>query len=143
VVALGACALVVIGIIVLVAGRRRPSEPSWKMRTTHLLDEIEQLTNHLAVVSPDGLHAVAQSDATRLATMRGTLANLIAAAPDGTSRMALNGLTTPLAELHGAVDANAMSPDPSSQPTGASVSQLAAQLHTASTSARANLPIQG
>jgi hypothetical protein len=73
-----------------------------------------------------------------LATMRGTLTDLIASAPDGTSRMALNGLTTPLAELHGAVDAIAMSPDPSRQPAGASVPQLATQLHTASASVRAN-----
>jgi hypothetical protein len=130
--------LVVIGVIALIAGRRRPRGPSWQMRTTQLLDEIDQLTNHLAAVSPDGLHAVAQSDAMSLATMRGTLTDLIASAPDGTTRMALNELTTPLAELHGAVDAIAMSPGPSSQLQGASVPQLATQLHTASASVRAN-----
>jgi hypothetical protein len=138
-------AILVIGAIVAivaVAHRRRPG-PSWQIRTTTMLDEIEQLTNHLAVVSPAGLHAVAQADATSLATMRATLRDLVSSAPDATSQMALNGLTTPLAELHGAVDAIAMSPDPSIQPGGASVSQLATQLHTAAAAARADLALQG
>jgi hypothetical protein len=53
--------------------------------------------------------------------------------------MVLNELTTPAAALHGAVDAIAMSADPSIPPDGGSVSQLARQLHTASASARAAL----
>ena len=61
----------------------------------------------------------------RLATMRATLRDLIESAPDTTSRTALNGLTTPIAELHGAVDAIAMSADPSIQHDGGSVVQLA------------------
>ena len=69
--------------------------------------------------------------------MRATLRDLIASAPDTNSQMVLNQLTTPTAELHGAVDAVAMSADPSIQPDSASVSQLARQLHTASASARA------
>jgi hypothetical protein len=130
--------IVVIGVIVANARRRR-SGPSWQIRTTTLLDEIDQLTSHLAAVTPAGLHAVAQSDAMRLATMRATLQDLIASAPGANSQMVLNQLTTPTAALHGAVDAVAMSADPSIQPDSASVSQLARQLHTASASARAAL----
>jgi hypothetical protein len=108
---------------------------------TTLLDGIEQLTSHLAAVTPGGLHAVAQSDAMRLATMRATLRDLIESAPDTTSRTALNGLTTPIAELHGAVDAIAMSADPSIQSDGGSVVRLATQLHTGSASVRAYFAI--
>ena len=132
--------VVLVAIVAIIANARRGrSGPSWQIRTTTLLDEIEQLTSHLAAIAPAGLHAVAQSDAMRLATMRATLRDLIASAPDTNSQMVLNELTTPAAALHGAVDAIAMSADPSVQPDGASVSQLARQLHTASTSARAAL----
>ncbi len=133
-------ALIVIGVIAAIASRRHRG-PSWQIQTTTLLDEIEQLTSHLVAVSPGGLHAVAQSDAMRLATMRATLRDLVASAPDANSQTALNGLTIPVAELHGAVDAIAMSPDPSFQSPGASVSQLATQLHTAATSVRAGLAL--
>ncbi len=133
-------ALVVIGVIVAMALRRRP-DPSWQIRTTTLLDEIEQLTIDLAAAAPGGLHAVAQSDAMRLATLRATLRDLIGSAPDASSQMSLNRLAAPIAALHGAVDAIAMSADPSIQPAGASVSQLATQLHTASASVRADLAI--
>ncbi len=135
--------LVIVVIVVIVAivanARRRRSGPSWQIRTTTLLDEIEQLTSHLAALTPGGLHAVAQSDAMRLATMRATLRDLIVSAPDANSQAVLNQLTTPTAALHGAVDAVAMSADPSIQPDSASVSELARQLHTASASARAAL----
>ena len=135
-----AAVIVLIGVIAALARRRRPG-PSWQIRVTTLLDGIEQLTSHLAAVTPGGLHAVAQSDAMRLATMRATLRDLIESAPDTASQAALNGLTTPIAQLHGAVDAIAMSADPSIQPDGVSVAQLATQLHTASASARAYLAI--
>ena len=134
-------AVVIIGAIVALASRRRPG-PSWQIRATTLLDEIDQLTSHLAAATPGGLHAVAQSDAMRLATMRATLRDLVASSPDATSQMALNGLTTPMAELHGAVDAIAMSADPSIQLDGGSVVQLATQLHTASASVRATSPFR-
>ena len=78
----------------------------------------------------------------RLATLRATLRDLVASAPDANSKTALNGLTASLAALHGAVDAIAMSVDPSIQPDGASVSRLATELHTASASARADLAIR-
>ena len=118
--------VVLVAIVAIIANaRRRRSGPSWQIRTTTLLDEIEQLTSHLAAITPAGLHAVAQSDAMRLATMRATLRDLIASAPGTNSQMVLNELTTPAAALHGAVDAIAMSADPSIQPDGASVSQLA------------------
>lgn len=135
-------AIVVIGTIVVLARRHRAG-PSWQLRTTTLLDDIEQLTSHLAAVTPDGLHAVAVSDANRLATMRATLRDLIESAPDANSQMALNGLTTSLAELHAAIDAIAMSADPSIQSDGASISRLATQLHTATASARADLAVHG
>jgi hypothetical protein len=134
-------ALVVIGAIVAIARGRRGG-PSWQIRSTTLLDEIEQLTSHLAAVTPGGLRAVAQSDAIKLATLRATLRDLVASAPDVNSKTALDGLTASLAALHSAVDAIAMSADPSVQPDGASVSQLATQLHTASASARADLAIR-
>jgi hypothetical protein len=97
--------------------------------------------NALAAIDPSGLQAVAQSDAMSLATMRATLGDVVSSAPDATKQMALNGLTTPRAALHGAVDAIAMSPDPSTPPDGASVSQLATRLHTASASVRAGLAL--
>jgi hypothetical protein len=97
------------------------------------------LTSHLAALTPNGLQAVAQSDAMRLATMRATLGTVIATAPNDSNQAALNRLTTPIAALHGAVDAIAMSADPSAQPVSASVSQLATQLHTTSASVRAEL----
>jgi hypothetical protein len=131
-------AIIVIGALVAVA-RRRPSGPSWPNRTTSLLDEIEQLTSHLVALTPEGLHAVATQDAMRLATMRATLRDLIESAPDTTSRTVLTGLSAPIADLHGAVDALALSAGPSSTPAGTAVSSLAAQLHTASTSVRAQL----
>jgi hypothetical protein len=134
--------IVVIVAIVANARRRRSVGPSWQIRTTTLLDEIEQLTSHLAALTPGGLHAVAQSDALRLATMRATLQDLIVSAPNANSQAVLNQLTTPTAALHGAVDAVAMSADPSIQPDSASVSELARQLHTASASARAALVSQ-
>ena len=137
-----AIAVLVVIVAIIANARRRRSGPSWQIRTTTLLDEIEQLTSHLAAIAPGGLHAVAQSDAMRLATMRATLRDLIASAPGTNSQMVLNELTTPAAALHGAVDAIAMSADPSIQPDGASVSQLARQLHTASASARAALASQ-
>ena len=50
---LGALLLVV--AIVAIASRRRPG-PSWQVRATTMLDEIEQLTSHLAASQPpDGL----------------------------------------------------------------------------------------
>ena len=136
-------ALVVIGVIGAIAAmtRRRRLDPSWQIRSTTLLDEVEQLTSHLAVVTPAGLHAVAQSDAAKLATLRARLAELVASAPDAHSGTALNGLTASLAALHGAVDAIAMSAGPSMQPDVVSVAQIAAQLHTASATARAELAI--
>lgn len=135
-------AFVVIGAVVAIA-RRRSSDPSWQIRATTLLDEIEQLTSHLAAIHPSGLHAVAGTDAMRLATMRAQLQELIASAPDAGVQMALNRLTTPIAELHGAIDVIAMSADPSIQPDGASVTRLATQLHTASASVRAELAVHG
>ncbi len=132
--------LVIIGALALVA-RRRPSGPTWQARTTSLLDEIEQLTSHLVAVTPAGLHAVARQDATTLATMRATLRELIESAPDVNSRTVLTGLTAPLAELHGAIDAIALSAEPSPTPAGTGVSQLAAQVHTVSTSVRATLAV--
>ena len=72
--------------------------------------------------------------------MRATLRDLIESAPDAPSRTALSGLTTPIAELHGAIDAIAMSADPSIQTDGASVAQLATQLHTASASGAPTSP---
>ena len=76
-----------------------------------------------------------------LATMRATLRDLIESAPNATSRTVLAGLTTPIAELHGAIDVIAMSVQPSPTQTGPAVSQLAAQLHTVSTSVRAELAL--
>ena len=75
-----AVVLVVVAAVAMARGRRR--SPSWQVRSTTLLDEIEQLTSHLAVVTPAGLHAVAQSDAMKLATLRATLRELVASAPD-------------------------------------------------------------
>jgi hypothetical protein len=132
--------IVVVGAFVVLA-RRRPSGPSWPNRTTSLLDEIEQLTSHLVALTPDGLHAVAAQDAMRLATLRATLGELIESAPDAASRTVLAGLNAPMAELHGAVDALALSAEPSSTPAGPAVPSLAAQLHTVSTSVRAQLAL--
>ena len=97
-------AIIVIGAIVAIARRRRPSS-SWQLQATTLLDEIDQLTIHLAALTPSGLQAVAQSDGMRLATMRATLGTVIATAPNDSNQAALNRLTTPIAALHGAVDA--------------------------------------
>ena len=134
----------VIAVVVARSSRRRPSSsPSWSISATTLLDETEQLTSHLAAVTPGGLHAVAPADAARLATMRVTLAELVRSAPDPRSQAALNSLTTPMATLHGAVDAIAMSAGPSIEPAPSSVSQLAAQLHTTAASARAGLAMNG
>ncbi len=136
-------AIAVIGAIAVIVARSRRSRSgpgaSWSIRAATLLDETEQLTSHLAAVTPGGLHAVAPSDAVRLATMRVTLVELIGSAPDARSQAALNSLTTPMAALHGAVDAVAMSAGPSVEPPASSVAQLAAQLHTAAASARAGL----
>ena len=81
-------ALLVIGVIVAIVAmaRRRPPGPSWQIRTTTMLDEIEQLTNHLAAVSPGGLRTVAQADAMSLATMRATLKDLVSSAPTPPAR---------------------------------------------------------
>ena len=136
---LGALVVIVVIVALVANARRRRVGPSWQIRTTTLLDEIEQLTSHLAAITPGGLHAVAQSDAMRLATMRAALRDLIVSAPDTNSQTVLNELTSPIAALHGAVDAIAMSADPSIQPDSVSVSQLATQLHTASASVRADL----
>ncbi len=102
--------LVVVGAIVAIVAitRRRSSGPPWEIRAATLLDEIEQLTSHLVAVTPDGLGAVAQADAMRVATLRATLRDLITTAPDANIQMALNGLTTPISALHGALDAIAM-----------------------------------
>ena len=75
--------------------------------------------------------------------MRAALRDLVESAPDANRRTALNALTTPLAELHGAIDASAMSADPSLHSDGTSISRLAAQLHTASAAARADLALHG
>jgi hypothetical protein len=89
-----------------------------------------------------GLHAVVASDAAKLATMRAALGDLITSAPDGNRRMVLSRLTTPMAELHGAIDVIALSADPSTEPAGVPVTQLAAQLHTTAASVRADLALQ-
>jgi hypothetical protein len=137
---LGAVVLLAIGALVA-RSRRRPSEPPWQARTTTLLDDVDELTSHLAALTPDGVRAVAHLDAATLATTRARLSELVASAPDVARRTALDRLTGPTAELHGAVDAVALSAGGTVQPGGASVAQLAAQLHTASASARADLAV--
>ncbi len=134
-------AIVVAVGAILVFARRRPTGPSWQSRTTSLLDEVEQLSSHLVALTPDGLHAVAPQDATRLATLRATLRELTQSAPDTASRSVLTGLSAPIADLHRAIDALALSAGPSSTPAGTAVPSLAAQLHTVSTSARAELAL--
>jgi len=107
-----------------------------------LLDEIDQLSTHLVSITPGGMHAVAQADARALATMRATLRDVIAKAPNDTSRAALNELSVPLAGLHGEIDAFALSASPSAEPDVAPITSLATQLHTASAAARAGLASQ-
>ena len=135
-----AVVLVFVGSLIARSRKRRPG-PSWQTRATTLLDNIDQLTSHLAALTPEGLNAVARSDATALATMRATLSDLIASVSDAYIQMALSRLTTPMAELHGAVDAVALSAGSSIPPNAASVAQLAAQLHTTSASVRADLTV--
>jgi hypothetical protein len=133
-------ALVVVLAVVALSRRRRPG-PGWQTRTTTLLNDIDQLTSHLAALTPDGMRAVAQNDATTLATMRATLSDLIASAPDVNTQTVLGRLTTPIAELHGAIDAVALSAGQPTQPDTGSVAQRVTQLHTASASVRAELAV--
>ena len=129
-------AIVLIAAIIAISRRRRPSA-SWQTQATTLLDDIDQLTSHLVVITPDGLRAVAQADAMRLAAMRATLRQAIATASNSADQAMLNELTASLAALHAAVDAAALS----AQPDAASVSQLATQLHTSAASVRAGLAV--
>lgn len=138
-------ALVIIVVVVAFSRRRKPAAApanSAPTRTTALLDDIDQLTSHLAALTPEGLKAVAVADATALATMRATLSDLIASAPDANTQAVLGTLTAPIAALHSAVDAVALSVAQSLQPNISTVAPLVTQLHTASASARAQLAVQ-
>ena len=130
-------AIVLIGAIVLIARRRRTS-PAWQTQANALLDEIDQVTSHLVTITPDGLRAVAQADATRLASARAALRRTIETAGNSADQAMFNELTAPLAALHTAVDSAGLS----AQPNVAAISQLATQLHTSSASVRAGLALR-
>jgi hypothetical protein len=131
-------AIVVVGIVVALSRRHRPGA-TWRSRTTTLLNDVDQLTSHLAALTPDGLKVVASGDATTLATMRATLSDLIASAPDANIGAVLAALATPMAQLHSAVDAVALSAAQAIPPNTAIVASLVAQVHTTSASVRAQL----
>jgi hypothetical protein len=119
-------------------GRRRSSGPTWQVRTSALLDQIDQVTSQLAALTPEGVRVVAAADAMTLAALRGTLRDLVASAPGVEQRVSLDRLTAPLGQLHGAVDAVALSAGPSLDPAAAAVVKLAVLVHTTSASVRAD-----
>ena len=102
-------AAVVIGAIVAFA-----ASAAWarlgRAGDDRVLDGLDQVSTHLAGLPPDAVAPVAVTYAGTLATLRSTVARLTEAAPDVDRRGLLNSLTMPLAELHSAVDAVALSP---------------------------------
>lgn len=133
--------LVVVGVVAFAMTRSKgkPSTAPWHIRTITLLDDIDQLTSHLPGLTPEGLATVAASDARALATFRATADDLLTTAPDTAEQMSISKLSIPLAELHAALDAVALSGQPI---LGISTAQLATQLHTASASVRADLALR-
>ena len=130
-------AALVIGGGVALAMRRRG--PKWPEQVTSLLDEIDGRTAHLSAHTPEGLRAVAQTEAAALAALRVRLRDLVAAAPDDRQRALLDPLTIPVADLHTAVGGVALSPMIPTVEEHQAVVRAAAVVNTTSATARISI----
>jgi hypothetical protein len=127
---------VIAGIVLFLRSRKAPG---WPAQAAAALDESDQITTHLVGLAPDGLGAVANADATRLATLMASVQQLVATAPDDPSRQALAQMQEPMRSLHGALDALAMRPPPPSSLDLDEVRTRATALHSATSLAHASL----
>ena len=130
--------LAVVGIAAaIIAARRSGKGPSWSERAGGAVDQAQQMSVHLAALTPDAARTVAATDSPTLAALGVTLQQLVSSAPNETSRAAVEQVRASTAALHAAVDAVALSP---TTPTSVDVDQLTAlatRLHTAASSANA------
>jgi hypothetical protein len=122
--------------------RRKP--PSWRDRTSVLLDEFDRVAARLAAMPGENVRFVSNDEAAILASARATLTTLVAEAPDDAARSSLASLTAPVADLHSALGAAALIPPPPPgvlppPSAGPTVAQLAVALHTTSATVRATV----
>jgi hypothetical protein len=118
---------------------RSRKAPPWSARTGDALDESDQITTHLVGLAPSGLGAAAGADAARLAALMASVQELMTSAPDDGSGRALASLQIPLRSLHGVVDAVGLATTPPSVADVEQVKVRAAELHSATSLARAML----
>ncbi len=124
------------GLAALLLRRRGPK---WPEKVTVLLDELDSRTAHLSAHTPEGLRAIAQTEAAALASLRARLRDLVAAAPDDQQRALLAPLTVPVADLHTVVGAVALSPLLPTPEEHQAVVRAAAVVNTTSATARVSI----
>lgn len=128
----------VAAIVGLVLSRTRRKNSEWTARALATFDASDALTTHLLALAPDGLIVVARADALRLTELDATARDLVDTAPDDRARAAIDGVRTPLAQLHTAVDMVSLAPIPTG-PQLTFVHQWASALHAATATSRAML----
>ncbi len=134
-----AVAAAVIGVIALLRRSPKPAPSPSPAPTAAVLAQSDEISTHLVGLAPAGLGSVAGADAGRLAVLITIVEQLLASAPDETSRRALVTLHEPMRSLHSALDAIALTPYPPSDAEVAEVRTRATALHSATSLARATL----
>ncbi len=134
-----AVAAAVIGVIALLRRSPKPTPSPSPAPTAAVLAQSDEISTHLVGLAPAGLGSVAGADAGRLAVLITIVEQLLASAPDETSRRALVTLHEPMRSLHSALDAIALTPYPPSDADVAEVRTRATALHSATSLARATL----
>ncbi len=135
-----ALAAVLIALLVIVmVSRSRRAAAALEARTREALRQIDELTTHLATITPGGLDVVAAQDAAHLATLGGEFEQLLDENKDPDRHAALVSVRDQVSVLHRVVDGVALSPDPTTPTAAGFVQEQATALHTAATRAQAQL----
>ncbi len=136
--ALIAGALIALLVLALVLGSRRKGA-ALLARTEVALQQVAEISTHLAAVTAPGLDVVAGQDAGRLAALAAELDEIVGRTSDQARRATLAQVRKHVGLVHGLVDGVALTPGGTSAAAAAHLNEQAGVLHALTTQAQARL----